>query len=81
MDERFLGSIDRKLEVIVALLLRLIPAKDEVSPLREQIGTLHGLGLRPSEIARVLGRTGGYVNKELAGLRKRRLKGEQQKEC
>lgn len=76
MNDQILGSIDRKLEVIVALLLRLIPAADELSPLREQVNTLGDLGLRPSEIARILGRSQGYVNKELAGLRKRGLKNE-----
>ena len=76
MDEQLLGSIDRKLEVVVALLLRLMPAEDELSPLREQINTLSDLGLRPSEIARILARSQGYVNKELVGLRKRRSKGE-----
>jgi DNA-directed RNA polymerase specialized sigma24 family protein len=80
MDDTLLGSIDRKLEVIVALLLRLMPAGEELSPLREQINTLSDLGLRPSEIARILGRSQGYVNKELVGLRKRGLKSEQAKE-
>jgi hypothetical protein len=74
MDELLLGSIDRKLEVMLALLLRLLPAEGQRSPLREQISTLRELGLRPSEIARILGRSQGYVNKELVGLRKRGLK-------
>jgi DNA-directed RNA polymerase specialized sigma24 family protein len=80
MDDTLLANIDRKLEVIVALLVRLMPAGEELSPLRKQISTLSDLGLRPSEIARILGRSQGYVNKELVGLRKRRLKGEQAKE-
>ncbi len=80
MDDEILIGIDRKLGVIIALLSRLKPAGDELSTMREQIETLSGLGMRPMEIAGILGRSQGYVNKELVGLRKRGLKNEQAKE-
>jgi DNA-binding CsgD family transcriptional regulator len=69
-DATLLASIDKKMSVLISLLLRLIPKKAESLSLREQIGLLFELGMRPSEIARALGRSPGYVNKELSGLRK-----------
>lgn len=44
-------------------------------PLKQQIETLNGLGLRPIEIAEILGKTSTHINKELSGLRKRARKG------
>jgi len=38
--------------------------------LRQQIETLSNLGLRPKEIAEILGKSGTHVSKELSGLRK-----------
>ncbi len=44
--------------------------------LRQQIEVLYGLGIRPSEIAEILGRTQTHINKELSvsGIRKRKEK-------
>jgi len=66
------ASTKKLLGVIVALLLR--GKADEVLSLRQQIETLSDLGLRPSEIADILGRTATYVNKELSGIRRSRRK-------
>lgn len=55
---------------MIALLLRR--KDDSLAPLKQQIETLHDLGLRPSEIAEILGRTGTHINKELSGIRKSR---------
>jgi DNA-directed RNA polymerase specialized sigma24 family protein len=63
-------STNRLLRVIVALLLR--GKSEETRSLKEQIGILHDLGLSPSEIAQTLGRSSGYINKELSVLRKSR---------
>ncbi|MEJ1967428.1 MAG: hypothetical protein WDN03_02135 [Rhizomicrobium sp.] len=69
-DDGDTESTNRLLRVIVALMLR---PKDERSlSLKQQIEVLHDLGLRPAEIAVILGRTGTHINKELSGLRKSR---------
>ncbi len=70
MDENTLQSTNKLLKVIIALLLR---GRDEKSPmLRQQIELLHDLGLKPVEIAEILGRTNSHINKELSGIRKGR---------
>jgi hypothetical protein len=66
-------STDRLLGVIIALLIRQEP--DDSASLKQQIETLSNLGLRPSEIASILGRSSTHVNKELTGIRKSRKKG------
>ncbi len=71
MQEKLIKSINRKLEVIVALLLELRLQEPEVHTLRERIETLNDLGLKPREIADILGRSNIYVNKELSKLRKK----------
>jgi DNA-directed RNA polymerase specialized sigma24 family protein len=64
------ASTNKLLRVIVALMLR---PKDERSlSLKQQIEVLHDLGLRPAEIAVILGRTNTHINKELSGIRKSR---------
>jgi DNA-directed RNA polymerase specialized sigma24 family protein len=70
MDVDTQKSTNKLLRVIVALMLR---GRSEESPtLKQQIQILSDLGLRPSEIAQVLGRTSTHINKELSGLRKGR---------
>jgi hypothetical protein len=72
MDPGSLESTNRLLKVIIALMLR--PKDDRAMSLRQQIEVLYGLGIRPSEIAEILGRTPTHVNKELSvsGIRKRK---------
>jgi hypothetical protein len=60
-------STNRLLKVIIAVLIR---GGENPMPLRQQIETLSGLGLRPVEIAEILGKTSTHINKELSGLRK-----------
>ncbi|GMP01622.1 hypothetical protein TM239_29100 [Bradyrhizobium sp. TM239] len=67
-----LESTNRLLKVIIAVLIR---GGDNPMPLKQQIETLNGLGLRPIEIAEILGKTSTHINKELSGLRKRARKG------
>ena len=74
MDENALQSTNKLLKVIVALLLR---GRNEETPnVRQQIEILHDLGLKPIEIAEILGRTSTHVNKELSGIRKNRKQKE-----
>lgn len=61
-------ATNRLLGVLIALLLRQGP--DGPMSLKQQIETLSDLGLRPSEIASILGRSSIYVNKELTGIRR-----------
>jgi len=74
MDKNELQSTNKLLRVIVALLLR---KKDEKTlTLRQQIEILSDLGIKPAEIAEILGRTNTYINKELSGIRKGRKQAE-----
>ena len=67
-------STNRLLRVMVALLSR---RKEEPTlTLRQQIKVLSDLGIKPSEIAEILGRSSSYVNKELSGIRKEAKKTE-----
>ncbi len=70
MDNNTLESTNKLLRVIVALLLK---RKDpDTLTLRQQIEILNDLGLKPLEIAEILGRSNIYINKELSELRKSR---------
>ncbi len=61
-------STNRLLKVMIALMLR---GQEEATPtLRQQVKTLSELGMKPIEIAEILGKSSGYVNKELVGIRK-----------
>lgn len=70
MASNTLESTNRLLRVIVALLLRR--RDEQMLTLRQQIEVLDDLGLRPAEMAEILGRTNSYINKELSGIRKNR---------
>ena len=68
MDKNNLESTNKLLMVIIALLLR---RKDEQTlTLRQQIGILNDLEIKPVRIAEILGKTNTYINKELSGIRK-----------
>lgn len=69
MNEKTLLETNKLLKVIIALLVRG-NKQDKILSLRDQIGVLSDLGLAPSSIAEILGRSGNYVNKELSELRK-----------
>lgn len=70
MDKDEQKSTNRLLRVIVALLLR--GKGEDTLTLRQQIEILNDLGLKPLEIAEILGRSNIYINKELFELRKSR---------
>ncbi|MGH7782820.1 MAG: hypothetical protein ACREO5_03115 [Candidatus Binatia bacterium] len=70
MDKVQLESTNRLLRVIVALLLR--QGHDKTLSLKQQIEILDGLGLRPMEMAEILGRTNTHIGKELSIIRKAR---------
>jgi hypothetical protein len=59
-----------KMGVIIALLLRSVSRDTTVLPIKEQISILAGLGVRPIDIALIVGKTPGHVNKELVAIRR-----------
>ena len=72
MDAAGLEATNKLLKVMIALMLR--PPEERPASLKGQIEVLYRLGLRPAEIAEILGRTNTHINKELsaAGIRKGR---------
>lgn len=72
MNNTYAESLNKRLEVIIALLLRLLPESKKVTSLKGQIEILSQLGLRPVEIAGILGKSSAHVGKELTLLRKSR---------
>ena len=71
MASQDMDSTNRLLKVIIALMLR--PRENKALSLKQQIEVLYGLGIGPSDIAEILGKTSGHINKELSvsGIRKR----------
>jgi len=65
-------GILKRLDVMIAMLIQMVERNGQKLSTREQIGTLADLGLRPIEIAHILGKKTTYINKELSGLRRRK---------
>jgi hypothetical protein len=65
MENELLETINRNLEVIISLLLRSLPDSD-AAHLRGRILMLSDIGMRPKDIARVLGKSTNHVNVELS---------------
>jgi DNA-binding CsgD family transcriptional regulator len=63
------ASIERKLNVIISLLLRIANSGNDLT-LKEQVRNLASFGLSSSEIAEIVGKKVGYVSKELSILKK-----------
>ena len=64
-----LSSIDRKLSIVISLLLKIANDGNEAT-FKEQIKDLAAFGLNSSEIADILGKKVGYVSKELSEIKK-----------
>jgi hypothetical protein len=67
--EKTLSNIDKKLSIVISLLLRLVNNSKEAT-LKEQISDLASFGLNSSEIADIVGKKIGHVSKELSELKK-----------
>jgi hypothetical protein len=65
MENELLENINRNLEVIIGLLLRSLPDSD-ATHLRGRILMLNDMGMRPKDIARVLGKSTNHINVELS---------------
>ena len=72
MDKDFNAALLKRLDVCISLLLRLVEQDGVPLSVREQVRILNMLGLRPVEIAAILGKTQTYINKELVGIRRGR---------
>ena len=68
MENELLQTINRNLEVIIGLPLRNLPDSD-ANHLRGRILMLSDMGMRPKDIARVLGKSENHVNVELSNAR------------
>jgi hypothetical protein len=65
VENELLENINRNLEVIVGLLLRSLPGSDAAS-LRDRVLMLEAMGMRPKDMAKVLGKSANHINKELS---------------
>ena len=70
MDKTSLDYTNKLLKTIIALLIR--NQGEPATTLKQQIEVLDDLGLKPVEIADILGRSNSYISKELSGIRKSR---------
>lgn len=70
--QKELLEVNKRLGIVIALLLKALPKGKDATSLRDQIKSLSELGVRPKDIADILGRTQTYIGKELASLRKNR---------
>lgn len=63
-------ELNKRAGVMISLLLRIVQQEKSAISLKDQVRMLDNLGLRPRDIADILGRTPTHVSKELVGIRK-----------
>jgi hypothetical protein len=56
------SAVVRRLDAVLAILLELIDEESKKASITRRITLLHLSGLKPSEIARIVGKTSVYVN-------------------
>jgi hypothetical protein len=61
-DNADIREVIRKLDAILAVLLESMVEDEKKVSITKRIWLLHTSGLKPSEIARILGKTPTYVN-------------------
>ncbi len=71
---KYLFDLNKRLGVVISLLLRMTSKDRPGISLKEQVRILGDLGIRPRDIADILGRTPTHITKELAGLHKEKNK-------
>jgi len=69
-----LEELNRKLDLIIGLLLRLLTKDNKQAPFKEQISILYDFGMRPNEIARILNWDIRNVSKYLSKFKRSRGK-------
>ena len=72
MSEKFQKEILERLDLIVKLLSRMNLDKDSTQT--DAIVQLNKMGLKPAQIAEIIGATGNYVNMILSKKRKEKKK-------
>lgn len=65
-------ELNKRVGVMISLFLHIVQQEKSAISLRDKIRILDNLGLRPKDIASILGRTPTYISKELAGIRKKK---------
>ncbi len=70
MNEQGKEILGQKLDIVIAILLKLVPKDIAGLSLKDQIRLLDGLNVRPVEIAKIVGKSSGHVSKELVAIRK-----------
>jgi len=82
MDKKQFKQLAQKLDIIISLLLRSQLARRKgAMTVRDQIALLNKRKMRPVEIAKILGKTQPFVNKELSIIRREsRKSGVEKKE-
>lgn len=63
-------ELNKRAGVMISLLLRIVQQEKPAISLKDQVQILDNVGLRPRDIADILGRTPTHISKELTGIRK-----------
>lgn len=69
-----LKELNKRLGIIIALLVKMLPHDSNSLPLKEQIKLLDNLGVRPKDIAIYLSRKPSHITKELVNIRRQKNK-------
>ncbi len=64
--------LSKKIDLLIALLLRSQSTDSKPLNLREQVSWLADKGLRPAEISSLLGKKPSYVTKEMSLIKKQK---------
>ena len=67
MDSTQFNILDKKMDVLIGLLAQSV-LKDQI--LQDQVKLLDSLGMRPKDIAKILGKTEVNINTNLLRIRK-----------
>lgn len=69
-DNLEVKEITKRLDAIASILLESMNVEGKKPSMRKRIELLHAAGLKPTEIARIVGRTSMYVNVVLSQRKK-----------
>ena len=76
MDNQQFEAINKNMRVMIAIQLKSLDRGGKELSLRDQIGLLNDLGVRPVDIAGILNRNPRFINKELNFIKKSKVKKE-----